>query len=214
MKYSKHALIISTLGFSLLFSFLAVFSIGCWLSLHFYDGGFSRELSGTESHIRKQMVESAQHWLGTEEESERHEQIIQIYNTHEPLAQGYEVKISDNWCATFGSTVAIQTGRTDFIPTECSCGRQIDLWSGLGRWEEDDHYMPLPGDFIYYNWDQTWSMKDNTGWPDHVGIVVGTLGPVIKVIEGNKDDCVTYRIIFRWDHRIRGYGLPDYASIE
>ena len=47
---------------------------------------------------------------------------------------------------------------------------------------------------------------------DHVGIVVGTAGPFIKVIEGNRNDMVTYRIILRGDYRIRGYGLPDYAS--
>ena len=46
-----------------------------------------------------------------------------------------------------------------------------------------------------------------------MGIVVGTAGPFIKVIEGNKDDSVDYRII-PWSHpEIRGYGLPDYGKI-
>ena len=77
---------------------------------------------------------------------------------------------------------------------------------------ENDNYMPLPGDYIYYNWDVRKITADNTGWSDHVGIVVGTSGPFIKVIEGNKDDMVSYRIILRGDYRIRGYGLPDYAT--
>ena len=54
---------------------------------------------------------------------------------------------------------------------------------------------------------------DCTGWPEHVGIVVGTYGPYIRVVEGNMDDGFAgYRTILRNDWCIRGYGLPDYAS--
>ena len=82
----------------------------------------------------------------------------------------------------------------------------------MGRWEEKDNYVPLPGDLIYYAWDEKQIFGDCTGWADHVGIVVGTAGPFIKVIEGNKDDSVAYRIIPRGYYEIRGYGLPDYAA--
>ena len=147
--------------------------------------------------------------LGTEEDTPEHRSIIDGYNAHEPLAQGYEVKYDDDWCATFVSFCAIESGLTHIIPTECSCERQIGLWQELNRWEETDSYLPLPGDIIYYDWDVR-TLGNSTGWSDHVGIAVGTHGPFIKVIEGNKDDAVGYRYIIRWDPRIRGYGLPNY----
>ena len=185
---------------------------GFWISLKLSDGGFAGSISAGEKQARLEVVASAQQWLGTQEGTDAHIRLLEIYNGHEPLARGYEVTVTDNWCAAFGSTVAIQQGLTEIIPTECGCERQIELWKELGRWAENDNHMPLRGDYIYYNWNGSFNLGDNTGWSDHVGIVVGTAGPFIKVIEGNKDDCVTYRIILRGNWQIRGYGLPDYAS--
>jgi len=164
---------------------------------------------GSPEGQRADLLSEAVTCLGVTEGSDAHHAIINGYNAHEPLAQGYEVKYDDDWCATFVSFCAIEAGLTDLIPTECGCERQIGLWQGLDRWEEDDTYLPLPGDIIYYDWDVR-TLGDSTGWSDHVGIVVGTHGPFIKVIEGNKDDAVGYRYIIRWDPRIRGYGLPNY----
>ena len=213
MKHTRIILIAISITLSLTLTFACIYSAAMWISLHFVDGGNSISIPAAEHHLRQATVDAAQNWLGTAEGSSAHQQILQIYNSFEPLARGYEVKMEDNWCATYGSCVAIEQGLTNIIPTECGCERQIGLWQEMGRWEEKDTYIPLPGDYIYYNWDQPVAPGDNTGWSDHVGIVVGTLGPAIKVIEGNRDDSVTYRIIFLWDHRIRGYGLPDYASI-
>ena len=208
MKHTGRAFILFFTSLSLVAALLVMTCTGLWISLHFFDGFHSNFLQ-----IRKDVVSQAQIWLGTEEGSEQHLDILEIYNAHEPLARGYEVTPADNWCATYGSCIAIELGLTDIIPTECGCERQIELWKELGRWTEQDSHMPQPGDYIYYNWNDTWNLKDNTGWADHVGIVVGTAGPMIKVIEGNKDDTVTYRVICRWDYRIRGYGLPAYDSI-
>ena len=174
--------------------------------------GFAREVSQQEKDNRLEVVSAAEAWLGTLEGFAGHEQLVQLYNSHEPLAQGYELSVDDDWCAAFGSVIAFQTGNTDIIPTECGCERQIGLWQELGRWVEDDGYVPLPGDYIYYAWDEGWSFGDCTGWADHVGIVVGTAGPFIKVIEGNYDDQVKYRTILINNYQIRGFGLPDYAS--
>ena len=207
MKYTGRILILFFMTLSLMVALFAMACAGCWISLHVTDG-FNFGISQT----RKTVVSQAKSWLGTEEDSDQHLQILEIYNTHEPLARGYTVTPADNWCATFGSCVAIELDLTDIIPTECGCERQIELWHNLGNWEENDNYAPLPGDYIYYNWNKDWGFDENTGWADHVGIVVGTAGPMIKVIEGNKDDCVTYRVICRGDYRIRGYGLPNYES--
>ena len=169
--------------------------------------GFAREVDSSEARLA--IVEEAASYQGVSEGTVQHNAIIDGYNAHEPLAQGYEVKYDDDWCATFVSFVAIMEAQTDIIPTECGCQRQIGLWQSLNRWEEKDSYLPLPGEIIYYDWDVK-ALGDSTGWADHVGIVAGTWGPFIKVIEGNKDDGVGYRYICRWDPRIRGYGLPDY----
>ena len=174
--------------------------------------GFAKVVSAEEQTARLHVVTTAEKWLGTLEGFAGHEVLVQIYNSHEPLAQGYELTVDDDWCAAFGSVVAIQCGYPDIIPTECGCERQIGLWKELGQWEENDNYVPLPGDYIYYAWDDGWDFGDCTGWADHVGIVVGTAGPFVKVIEGNYDDRVAYRTILIGNYQIRGYGLPDYSS--
>lgn len=190
--------------------FLCCFSFFAYIQVA--DWGFWCDIPFSEQLDRLCTVHTAELWLGTVEGFEEHEKILEIYNNHKPLAQGYAVTAEDSWCAAYGSCVAIERRLTDITPTECSCERQIGLWQERNCWVENDNYMPLPGDYIYYNWDVRKITADNTGWSDHVGIVVGTSGPFIKVIEGNKDDMVSYRIILRGDYRIRGYGLPDYAT--
>lgn len=186
-----------------------IFAALCLLTVSFLWQYLPRADFGTPANGRAAILEAAAAQLDAEEGSDAHKAIINIYNAHEPLAQGYKVTYEDNWCATFVSYCAIQAGLTDVIPMECSCERQIGLWQELNRWEETDTYLPQSGDIIYYDWDVR-TLGDSKGWSDHVGIVVGTHGPFIKVIEGNKDDSVGYRFILRWDPRIRGYGLPDY----
>lgn len=176
------------------------------------DFGFARSVPEAEAQLRLDMVNVAESWLGAAEGDQRHLEILDIYNSHEPLAQGYTVLPEDNWCATFASAVAIRLELTEIVPTECGCERQIGLFADLNRWQEKDTYLPLPGDYIFYAWGDS-PLGDCTGWADHVGIVAGTWGPFIKVIEGNKDDCVSVRYTTRWDPTIRGYGLPDYSSI-
>lgn len=172
----------------------------------------SRRNSPEEDALRREVVKTAQAYLGCNEEDGSHQQIIDLYNSHQPLARDYEVTYTDSWCATFVSAVAIECGLTDLIPTECSCQQMIALFDQIGCWEESDSYFPEPGDIIFYAWDdKLWG--DCTGWADHVGIVVDTYGPVIKVIEGNKDDRVAYRYVPVNFPTIRGYGLPDYQKV-
>ena len=178
----------------------------------FSPWGVYRVLPEQEVSARYQLVTAAESWIGAKEGSIEHEQILSIYNSHEPLAVDYVVQPSDSWCAAFVSTVAIQCGATDIIPTECGCERQIGLWQSMGRWMEFEGYIPAPGDLIYYDWDQT-ERGSCTGWSDHVGIVTGIKWPFIRVIEGNREDQVMYRVIPVNDVTIRGFGLPDYAGI-
>lgn len=168
----------------------------------------------TEKELRTKIVNTAEKYLGYSEKDGRHKQIIDIYNGHTPLACGYKVKYTDSWCATFVSAVAILSGLTDIIPTECSCPRQIELWKKLGRWVESDSYIPSPGDIIYYDWEDgaNYSTTDNTGVADHVGIVSSVTASAINVIEGNYNDMVKYRTVPLNGRFIRGFGVPDYAK--
>lgn len=197
----------------ILLSVCALLVAGIYVYLLICDWGFARSLPLAEQLQRMEMVRTAEVWLGTQEGSDRHGQIIDIYNSHKPLAQGYAVTTEDNWCAAFASSVAIQEGHTDIIPTECGCERHIECFMEIDAWEEDDDYIPLPGDYIFYS-KETGTDGDNTGWAEHVGIVVGTWNNWIKVIEGNKEDAVTYRYIPIGDWIIRGYGVPDYGSVN
>ena len=174
--------------------------------------GVARAVSVAEQEARLSLVASAETWLGANETEGSHEKIIDLYNSYLPLAQDYVVQYDDSWCAAFVSAAAIASGETEMIPTECSCQRQIALFQEMGRWEENDNYLPLPGDIIYYSWGKQPLFSDCTGWANHVGIVTGTAGPFIKVIEGNKDDRVAYRYVLRGYFQIRGYGLPDYSD--
>lgn len=183
-------------------------------SIRSADYTFSHAVSDDERQLRLQFVDTAIRWLGTEGGTPAHSMLLEIYNGHRPLAQGYEVQPDDAWCATFVSAVAIECGRTDIIPTECGCQRQIGLWQKLGRWEEADDYTPQPGDIIYYSFGEFVPFGDATGHSDHVGIVVGTWRGFIKVIEGNYSDTVAYRYIPIDAPGIRGFGLPDYASVQ
>ena len=160
---------------------------------------------------RQNFVNTAISYLGVVEGSEKHKYIIDTYNKISPLAQGYKVKYTDSWCATFVSAIAKFCGLLNIIPAGCSCPRQIALWQKLGRWQEDDSYTPMMGDIIYYDWQDN-GVGDNKGVSDHVGIVVSVLGNNIKVIEGNKNDSVSYRTIAVNAKYIRGFGCPSFAS--
>lgn len=174
--------------------------------------GFYWKVPAQEEVLRQQVIAAAEQYLGCCEADGSHQQIIDAYNAHKPLAMGYQVQYTDSWCATFVSTIAIECKLTQIIPTECGCERQIGLFQNMGHWVENDNLIPLPGDLIYYDWDTT-NPGECTGWSDHVGLVVGTKWPFIKVIEGNKDDRVDYRILILGNPHIRGYGKPDYAAM-
>ena len=166
----------------------------------------------TELELRKLVVNTAIKYLGCKESDGSHRKIIDLYNSQNPLPVGYKVTYWDAWCATFVSAVAVELGLTDIIFPECGCGRMITLFKNKGRWKETDSYVPEIGDIVMYDWDDSGS-GDNTGGADHVGFVVEQSGNTIKIVEGNKSDSVSYRTISVNGRYIRGYCLPDYASI-
>lgn len=183
------------------------------LLAHYLFGpwGFYWKVPAAEAAARLKVVRTAESYLGCQEADASHQIIIDLYNSHKPLAMEYEVQYTDSWCAAFVSAVSIQCGMTEIIPTECGCERQIGLFQRLGRWEESDAAIPLPGDLIYYDWNMD-NRGECIGWADHVGIVVGTKWPFLKVIEGNLQDSVDYHILLLNDLQIRGFARPDYTG--
>ena len=159
----------------------------------------------------KKVVEQAKSWIGCKESNGTHKPIIDVYNSHKPLARGYAVKYSDEWCATFVSAVAIKLGYTDIIPTECSCTKMIELFQKIGSWNESDSRKPNAGDIIFYDWEDN-GKGDNTGRANHVGIVEKVSGGKITVIEGNYNEAVKRRTISVNGKYIRGYGVPKYDA--
>ena len=160
----------------------------------------------TEKEIRNQVIKTAGKYIGCGNKN-----IVDIYNGHKPLARGYKVKYTDAWCAAFVSAVSIVCGLTDIMPTECGCPKMISLYKALGRWVESDGYIPAPGDIIMYDWGDS-GKGDNSGNPDHVGIVESVSNGRIIVIEGNYSKMVKRRSLAVNGKYIRGYCLPDYAS--
>lgn len=165
----------------------------------------------TEHDLRQKVVGIAQGWLGYNERNGKYRTIIDTYNGHKPLAVGYKVKYTDAWCAAFASAAFIKAGLTDIGFTECSCPRMLQLYKAKGRWMEKDSYVPSPGDLVMYDWEDS-GAGDNTGAPNHVGIVVSVSGGYVKVIEGNISNAVGYRNLKVDGKFIRGYCLPDYKS--
>lgn len=165
----------------------------------------------TEKQIREQVVATAEAWLGAKTGSAQHKEIIKIYNAQRPLPRGTQMQESWAWCAVFVSAVALKLGYRDIMPTEMSCHQMVLLYKQLGRWIENDAYVPAAGDVIFYDWQDN-GVGDNTGTPDHVGIVTSCDGITIRVIEGNVSNKVDTRVLVVNGRCIRGFGIPDYAS--
>lgn len=165
----------------------------------------------TEKELRKKVVDIMVGWLGCKESDGSHKKIIDIYNSHKPLARGYKLKYTDSWCAGTVSAVFIKAGLTDIFPLEVGCPKMIEKAKKMKIWVEDDSYVPSIGDAILYDWEDS-GKGDNIGNPDHVGLVVSVSKGAIKVIEGNKHDEVAYRTIQVDGKYIRGFVTPNFKA--
>lgn len=176
-----------------------------------YDNAENAGNGGNEMGSRQAMVAKMQSWIGKNEADGSFREVIDIYNSHTPRARGYKLQYSDEWCAGTVSAAAIATGNTDAVPLEVSCHYMIEGAKAKGIWIEDDGYVPQGGDIILYDWNDS-GAGDNTGNPDHVGVVEYTSGGVIHVIEGNKGRKVARRELSVNGRYIRGFIVPKYSS--
>lgn len=161
------------------------------------------------SYDRNKVIEVMNLWLGAKTGDAMHKTILSIYNGYKPLPRGYKMKVNDAWCAATVSACAIACGYTEIIPPECSCGKMIDLLKAKNEWVEDDDYIPMIGDIIFYYWEDS-GKGDCNAHASHVGFVEYCDGKNIHVIEGNYSGQVKKRQIPVNGRYIRGFGVPRY----
>lgn len=154
----------------------------------------------------EKIVQTMKSWIGTDKRK-----IIDIYNSHKPLARGYKVKYTDAWCDATVSACFIQNDAVDLIGgTECSVEKHIALFKQKGIWTEDGTITPSIGDIVTYNWDS--HAQPNDGVADHIGVVGAVNAREFCVIEGNYNDAVKCRVIpIGWGY-IRGFARPQYEK--
>ena len=166
---------------------------------------YSSVVRATAAEPRVKYVSTALKYLGATEGSALHKEIIDLYNTQNPVPAGYKMTYTAPWCAAFTTAMAIKANVIRMIPGECSCTRQIALWKQLGYYVAGRSYTPSVGDLVYYSWTK------NSYSPDHVGIVSKVSGSTLYVVEGNKSNSVSERVINDYKHYgyIIGYGKPN-----
>lgn len=153
-------------------------------------------------------------WVGLKRSDKSHKPIIDLYNSHKPLARGYKVTYNDSYCDATVSAAFIKAGAVDLIGgTECGVEEHIKLFKAAGIWKEDGTITPEKGDIVCYNWDD--ATQPNDGYADHIGVVesVNKSKKTFVVIEGNMSGGVVGRrtVAFGWGY-IRGFARPKYAK--
>lgn len=170
----------------------------------------STQIKGTTA---QDIINTMIGWIGMSMAKQTHKDIIDIYNNHKPLAMGYKVKYTDDYCDTTLSAAFIKNNAVDLIGgTECGVQRHIQLFKKKGIWEQNGSVTPQPGWIITYNWDD--GTQPNDGFADHIGIVEKVEGNIITTIEGNTGNggVVARRTLQVANGNIRGYAIPKYAN--
>ncbi len=153
---------------------------------------------------KEQILNQARKWLGYSEANGKFKEIIDVYNSHKPLARGYKLKYSDEWCDGFVSACAIACGAVDIIGTEVGVERHVDIFKKKGIWLGKIG-SPKAGDIIVFDWDAN-------SWGDHIGFVESVSGGAIITIEGNYGEKVTRRTINKGHYQIKGFARPKYKT--
>lgn len=151
------------------------------------------------------ILNSAKSYVGTQEGSAAHQDIIDLYNRGR-YSDAYCMTMNDPWCCAFVVAMFVENGAADIIPGYAYCDGMIQVFKQWGRWKPRDSTVNK-GDIIFYDW-------NGDGSSDHVGIVDQNQFGTLKVIEGNKSDSVSYRSISKNDSAIMGYGVPNYDGSD
>lgn len=170
----------------------------------------------TGNELRRKVADIINAWDGATRGSAKHLEILNIYNNHKPLARGYRVQVGDAHCATTTSAAYIKAGIAEYTGTECGVGKYVEIAKKKGIWTENDAYTPKVGDACVYDWQDgaNYATTDNTGAPDHIGIVTKVGGGTFVVTEGNMNGGKVGKRTMKVNGRhIRGFITPDFDMI-
>lgn len=163
------------------------------------------------------IIKVAKKYEGCRKYSDRHRKLIQIFNTVKP--NGYTAHISDPWCAEGISAWAIEAYGKDnakkYFPLSASVPDMVEKAKKLGIWKESDKIIPVDGYWLAYDWQDS-GKGDNTGSPDHIGLVIKVEKNKFTVLECNKgvESKCGIRIMDINGKYIRGYITPHYNKVE
>lgn len=163
-------------------------------------------------YSRQAVVDLVCSWEGLNEDDGSYQQIIDTYNSYDgDFPRGTQMQYGWAWCACTWSALAISLGYTEIMPIEISCHYLIERAKEMGCWQEDDSYVPSPGDAILYDWSDN-GYGDDTTSPDHVGTVISVNEDAgyFVVMEGNYHDAVKRRTVSINGMYIRGFITPHY----
>lgn len=165
----------------------------------------------SKRYSREAFVNQMRHYLGASGNNALHKEIVDTYNSYLPHPRGFALTMNSAWCAATVSAASIALQYTDITPIECSCTRIIEQAKKMGIWVEDDAYVPSPGDWVVYDWEDN-GKGDCVGTPNHIGCVEVVNTEKMRVIEGNYNDVCQTRILAINGRYIRGFVCPKYDS--
>ena len=111
------------------------------------------------------------------------------------------------WCGCFLSWAVAQLPNNTLASVPCFASVDNGRNSTDLKYESStSSYSPLPGDFIFFSWD------NDSSTLEHVGAVFATDSTWVYTIEGNSSGTVALRRYLHDDTSIIGYGILDWAS--
>lgn len=153
----------------------------------------------------KEYLDICKKYLGTKEGSSKHRKIVDIFNSSK--LKTFPISYDDAWCSAYISAMAIESGCTDIIPISANCDEMYKKGVVMGIAIPKDKWIPKMGDIVFYDWNLN-------GELDHVGAVETMSKNIIHVLEGNKNDSVTYRDINYKNATITKIIRPRYKTVS
>ena len=113
------------------------------------------------------------------------------------------------WCGCFLSWGAeqLKTSIDGDPPRFANVDTGMEGFQKSGKWRNpnDAHNKPIPGDYVFFDW-------DGDSDPDHVGAVLCVDGTQLYTIEGNSGGKVAVNCYPKNDPRIMGYGVLNWKT--
>ncbi len=113
------------------------------------------------------------------------------------------------WCACFLSWGAeqLKTSIDGDPPRFANVDTGMEGFQKSGKWRNpnDEKNKPIPGDYVFFDWDRDID-------PDHVGAVLCVEGNFLYTIEGNSGGRVAVNCYPKNDPRIMGYGVLNWKT--